>query len=101
MEASAHRDRLLESRSSSRSPACATRCPTMGGAVSSEVNCVRRESSSAVTGARDSATRTSAGRVASELSRSAYVVSTRSLCACAERAGTLVCAHVSLGCAAL
>eukprot|EP00965_Chrysotila_dentata_P112301 3712761-Pleurochrysis_carterae.AAC.2 len=72
----------------------------MGGADRSEVNCVRRESSSAVTGARGSAMRTSAGRVDSESLRSAHVGSTRSFCARAECAGTLVCAHVSLGCAA-
>eukprot|EP00965_Chrysotila_dentata_P120131 3973109-Pleurochrysis_carterae.AAC.1 len=46
---------LPESSSSPRGSVCTTRCPTMGGAERSEVNCVRRGSSSAATGASDSA----------------------------------------------
>eukprot|EP00965_Chrysotila_dentata_P141273 4669224-Pleurochrysis_carterae.AAC.2 len=70
----------------------------MGGAERSEVNCVRRESSSSVTGARGSATKASAGRVASESSLSTCVGSARSCFVRVERAGTLVRAHVSLVC---
>eukprot|EP00965_Chrysotila_dentata_P123163 4071260-Pleurochrysis_carterae.AAC.2 len=73
----------------------------MGGTVSSAVNCDRRESSSVATGARDSATRASAGRATSVVSYLASVGSTRSLCARAECADALLRVLNSSGCATL